>query len=358
MPPAPSQLVLARFAGAGLANELIVLAKAYLASSALGFRLVRPSWRLNRRGYWRYFCRTPVGGLGGELARRMVPTLTFNEQAYRETALVDYGEAVLAWASANDLLGRRRLAIECEGLWGGLTAVDRSREFIRGTLLGTRFTQSNITEFLGRRDPRKLLVGVHVRRGDFASPQGGTASLRGRWNTAIPLEWFLGVCESLAQELGEHVQFAVFSDASQRELTPLIGAVNALTTFRQPHTDCSDLLLMSLCDVLVCSPSSYSLLAAWLSDRPYVWPAEQCSLEDGGFSLWGNEPWQRPPSGLTSRNASAVMRSDRPLMCRGLPADANGAVPQYLLAHLETLLGLKDRRTDLIYYGVVPSSAV
>lgn len=358
MPSAPTKLVFARLAHAGLANELVVLAKAYLASSALGFRLVRPPWGLNRRGYWRYFYRTPLGGLGDEVARRMIPTLTFNEEAYRETALVDYGEAVLAWASANDLMQRRRLAIECEGLWGGTIALDRSREFIRGTLLGTRFTQSNITEFLARRDPRKLLVGIHVRRGDFASSQADTARLRGEWNTAIPLEWFVRVRESFAQEFGERAQFAVFSDASQQELAPLLGAVNALTTFGQQRTDCSDLLLMSLCDVLVCSPSSYSLLAAWLSGRPYIWPAEQCWLEDGGFSLWGNEPWQRPPSGLTSRNTSEVTLSDRPLICRGLPVDANGAVPQYLVAHLETLLGLKDRRTDLIYYGVVPSSAV
>ena len=358
MPPAPTKLVFARFARAGLANELIVLAKAYLAGSALGFRLVRPPWGLNRRGYWRYFYRTPLGGLGDELARRMIPTVTFSEEAYRETGLVDYGAAVLAWASANGLMRRSGLAVECEGLWGGKIAIDRAREFIRGTLLGTRFTQSNITEFLARREPRKLLVGVHVRRGDFASPQADTASLRGKWNTTIPLEWYLKVCESLAQEFGEHAQFAVFSDVSQQELAPLIGAVNALTTFDQRHTDCSDLLLMSLCDVLVCSPSSYSLLAAWLSGRPYIWPAEQCWLEDGWFSLWGNEPWQRPPSGLTSKNRSEVTLSDRPWISRGLPVGADGAVPQYLLAHLETLLGLKDRRTDLIYYGVVPSCAV
>ena len=81
MPPVSSRLVFARLTGAGLGNELIVLAKAYLASCALGFRLVRPSWMLNGRGYWRYFYRTPIGGLGGELARRMIPTLIFDDDA-------------------------------------------------------------------------------------------------------------------------------------------------------------------------------------------------------------------------------------------------------------------------------------
>lgn len=357
MPLTATKLVFPRFAGAGLANELFVLAKAYLAGNALGLRLVQPPWGLNRRGYGRYFYRTPFGGLGGELARRMTPTLTFSEEEYRATGLVDYGEAVLAWASATGILQRNRLAIECEGLWGGKIALERAREFIRGTLLGTRFTQANIAEFLGLRDPRKLLIGVHVRRGDFASPNDGSGSRHGRWNVGIPMEWYVSVCASLARELGERAQFAVFSDASPEELAPLIREVNALGTFHQLHTDCSDVLLMSLCDALVCSPSSYSLLAAWLSDRHYIWPAEQCWLEDGWYSLWGDEQWQRPPSGLTSRNARDVTPGDRPRVSRGVPVGADGAVPQYLLAHLETLVGLKDRRTDLIYYGVVPSAA-
>lgn len=357
MLPSPTRLVFARLARAGLANELLVLAKAYLASSALGFRLVSPPWGLNRRTYWPYFYHSPLGGLGGELARRTMPTLTFDERAYRETALLDYGAAVSAWASSCDVTRQRRLAIECEGLWGGLIAVDRSREFIRSTLLGTRFTQANITEFLGRRDPGKLLVGVHIRRGDFASGQAGTESLRGRWNTRIPLDWFMKVCGSLDQELGGDAQFAVFSDGSEHEVAPVTGALKALATFGQRHTDCSDLLLMSLCDVLVCSPSSYSLLAAWLSDRPYLWPAAQCRLEDHHLSLWGSQPQRRPPSGSTAKDEPAVTPGERDPMPRGLPVGDDGVVAASLLAHLERIVRLKDRRTDLIYYGAVRSSA-
>jgi hypothetical protein len=349
-----------RLARAGIANELIVLAKAYLAAVELGLPLVEPAWGFNRRPYWPYFHRTPLGGVAGQVAVRSLPRVVFTDAAYRRTGLTDYGEAVRVWHETEPPPSRRPFALECAGMWGGFVAIDRAREYVRCTLQRTRFTGENVVGFLGRRDSRRLLVGLHVRRGDFEPARMDGAGVRGVWNQALPLAWYAAVAGRLRREFDDTVQFAVFSDGPPLGLAPLVDRLDgALTTFDQRHRDCSDLLLMSMCDVLICSASSYSLMAAWLSEQPYVWPEQQCWLQDGMYSLWGYEAAQGPPEGLTSANSREVGPADRDRSWhpRGVTVGPDAALPGSLLVFLNARLKMRDRRTDLLYYGVVPATA-
>ena len=72
-----------------------------------------------------------------------------------------------------------------------------------------------------------------------------------------------------------------------------------ITTGDIPDGDCSDLLMLASADLLLCSTSTYSSLAAFLSDAPYLWFAP--NLHGNAQARWLGErsdEMQRPGSPL------------------------------------------------------------
>jgi len=334
----------------GLANELTVIAKAHLAARALGIPMVRPTWGWNRRPYWRYFSYSRLDIVWPELATRIRRVVTFTEADYRATGVLDYGAAVASWARDRELVGTRT-AIVNEGMWGGKVAVEEAREFVRAFMRCSRWTSSNIESFRRRRTPGRRLVAVHVRLGDFAAPVD-PREYRHAWNVALPLEWYRHVCRELRAVLDD-VDFLVLSD-DPAAAAPLVSEFDALTTTDRRRTDISDLLLLSSADVIVCSISSFSLVAAWLGEGRYVWPREQMDEQGAWLSLWGHQPAQK--DGLTAQNRSALaaMGDARP-HGRGVAVAWGSPLPVEFVDDLRAHRRCADRRADLIYYGVIPA---
>ena len=356
--PALGRLILAscvsasKPARAGLGNELIPLAKAHLAARALGIPLVSPAWGFDRRPYWRHFSgsRLDVAPYLTAIAGRR--RLEFTEAAYRQTGVVDYGLAARRWCSRHGGRWRRAVLVN-EGLWGGFPAIDGARSFIRSYLGGSRHAPGNIAALRSRRRPGTILVGVHIRGGDFAAPSSG-AAYRETWNVSLPMAWYMDVCRGLRELLGDSVQFLVLGADAAGPGMALVNDLGALTTWSERHTDVSDLLLLSIADLLVCSVSTFSLVAAWLSDSPYLWPSAQLHREDGWQSIWGIEPAQR--SGLTASNRRELSGLVEPPSGRGIPVPPSGRLPEAVSVALATGDRAWDRRADLIYYGVVRES--
>ena len=345
-----------RPARAGLGNELVPLAKAFLAARALGIPLVLPAWGLGRRAYWRHFSRSRLDMAAYFAAIASRRRLKFGEAEYRRTGVVDYGRAMRAWRASQDDRGRRVVILN-EGLWGGFTAIDGARTFIRSYLSDSRYAAGNIAAFQSRRRPGTLLVAVHVRGGDFVPPAAGTA-YGDTWNLALPLEWYRGVCSGLRELLGDGVQFLVLgAEGMSGPAWSLVDDLGALTTWTERHTDVSDLLLLSMADLAICSISSFSLVATWLSDSPYVWPSVQLHREDGWLSIWGAETAQRNGQTTTNRRELAEL-AEQPLG-RGVPVPPDGRLPPEVSRVLEPgRAPIWDRRADLIYYGVVRESSL
>jgi len=335
---------------AGLANELTVIAKAHLTARALGIPMIRPAWGWNRRPYWRYFSHSRLDVVPAKLAECGRQVITFTEAEYRATGELDYGAAVTSWARERGLLGTCT-AIVSEGMWGGKIAIDEARESVRAYLRSARWTTDNVEAVRRRRSAGRRLVGVHVRLRDFA-PAAAPPDYRHAWNIALPLEWYLHVCRQLRAVMDD-ADFLVISD-DLAAVRPLIRELDALTTADQRHTDVSDLLLLSFADVIVCSVSSFSLVAAWLGDGRYVWPREQMDEREGWLSLWGYQAAQN--DGLTSQNrtALAAMGDARP-HGRGVAAAWGGPLPDEFADDLRSARRCDDRRADLIYYGVIPA---
>jgi hypothetical protein len=121
-----------------------------------------------------------------------------------------------------------------------------------------------------------------------------------------------------------------------------------------PHGDCSDALALSQADLLVCSASSYSSLAATLSESPYVWFAGNLHEHaEGCYSLHGDS--KSASSTLRIRSAiSHFLGSARSGVARGAAVGPDGRVP---LATLDAAVKRRDWRRwelDLVRGGVSP----
>jgi hypothetical protein len=335
---------------AGLGNEIIVWAKAYLAARALEAVCVPPIWGINPRGYRRYFRSSRLDVVRNELLLRLIPCVTFTADAYRQTGIDDFGQAFEVWSHQSGLTNRPLWSCAMEGMWGGYHAMRSAREFLRKELLQTRWTVDNLTAYQAELDPNRLQIAFHIRGGDFLPP-ASPESYRGKFNLAIPLAWYIRIAHNLRQAYGrDNVQFTLISDGPSAMLEPFASEFSAVTTSSQSNRDISDLLALSLADVLVCSISSYSMLAAFLSKGLYLWYEPQMSVDANGFcSLWGDQRDQQQPSSPTARNARLAAR-DSGGAPRGFPVNAEGEIPDTALTAVSALR--RPAYLDLIHYGV------
>lgn len=146
----------------------------------------------------------------------------------------------------------------------------------------------------------------------------------------------------------------VVSDATEEELRPLTRTVRCELTVDQPRRDVSDLLILASCDFLVCSISSYSLWAAFLSEARYGWFAPNLPPERGFGSIWGHEAEQQAPGAPTRIALDRAATLGDGVVARGVAIGEDGRVPDELIADLAHRAALKRRELDLLRYGVTP----
>ena len=339
--------------GHGLGNELVPWARAFLASQLLDARLLPPAFGLNRRGYWRHFGASPDDWIYHRGLQALLPVVEFNESDYLAHGAGDVVDALRSFAAANDLQRRRIFALVTEGMWGGYHHVQAAREFMRSTLYRSRYAARNLLRLQQRLDPTKVLVGMHVRLGDFAAPVK-LADYRRSPNTSLPLDWFLNIVQHLQQFFGDEWQLLLVSDGRPEELQPLLSRHRCIITGDIPDGDCSDALALAQADLLVCSASSYSSLAATLSDSPYVWFAGNLHEHaEGCYSFHGEAG--SPSCKLRTRIAIAdFLGGAQSATPRGAAVGADGKVPA---ATLDAAVRRRDWRRwqlDLVRGGVAP----
>lgn len=340
--------------GYGLGNELVPWARAFLAAQVLEATLLPPAFGLNRRAYWRDFATSPDDWIYNRALERLLPRVEFMESDWRAHGGGDVVAAVKSFAAERGLHRRAAYVFVTHGLWGGYHHVQAARDFMRTTLYGSRFAAANLLRLRERIDPDKILVGMHVRLGDF-KPASTREAYQITPNISLPLEWFLGVANSLRRTLGDTLQFLLVSDGTREQLAPLLERLPCITTADLPNGDCSDALALADSDLLVCSSSTYSHLAAFLSDSPYVWFAPNL--------------YRHPEGCYSAGDASAdLARPDSPRMqalrdfgangaswiSRGIPVDFDGNVPAWLAEQVRQRHAWRRWQSDLMRGGVAP----
>jgi hypothetical protein len=328
--------------GYGLGNELIPWARALLAAELLDAHFLPPAFGLNRRRYWRHFGTPRYDWLRNRTLQRLLPRVEFGEADWRRHGGGDVLPALRGFAAEQRLFERRAYVFTTTGLWGGYRHIEAARMQMRAVLQGSRYAARNLVRLAARLDPRRLTIGMHLRFGDFR-PAAGVQDYRGVWNTTLPVDWYLNVARRLRHELGDEAQFLVVSDGNPAQLRPLLDSVPCVTTGDIPDSDCSDLLALADADLLVCSISSYSQWAAFLSQAPYIWFAPSLQPHAGGLgSIWGGSPGE------------AAIPAVGGQLPRGLPVGPDGAIPAALPALLRQRREYLRPERDLVRGGFAP----
>jgi hypothetical protein len=306
---------------------------------------------LNPRHYWRHF-RTPRYDWLQNLAlEKALPRFEFAERDLYEFGDGDLCKAVAGFAEHHRLNERTHWSLVTRGMWGGYRHLMPARDFVRAKLQLSAFAERNLLVLRQLLDDSLVTVGVHVRLGDF-QPALSVDSYRGRFNVALPLAWYANVMRSIHDQIDGRVQFLIVTDGDRNQIAPLLDIGHCVTTTDIPYSDVSDMLALANADLLICSVSSYSAWAAFLSDSPYLWFQPNLQERDGFYSIWGHEPRQEHPGGYTHR----AMQSDRIGAGRGYAVGLDGEVPTELMSLVMERHGRQDPDRDLLLYGVVRSS--
>jgi hypothetical protein len=212
-------------------------------------------------------------------------------------------------------------------------------------------------QLYGRIDSRKILVGMHVRLGEFAPPTS-LSDYRRVPNASLPIEWFRNIASSLQGAFGDDWQLLLVSDGRQEQLQELCGLFPCVITADLANGDCSDVLALAGADLLVCSASTYSSLAAFLSDSPYLWFAPNLHAHpEGCYSLHGDTPEHQQQGSPTQLALEYFVSRPASVAPRGVAVGMDGVVPAALL---ESVARRRDGRrweSDLVRCGVTPIAA-
>jgi hypothetical protein len=338
--------------GHGLGNELLPWARAFLASQVLEARLLAPAFGMNRRGYWRDFYRAPDDWLYHRALEQLLPTVEFAEADWLAHGGGDVVTALRSFASERKLFERHFFVLVTDGLWGGFRHIEAAREFMRATLYQSRFAAHNLLALHQRLDRRKIQVAMHVRLGDFAAPVA-VDQYRTVANASLPVEWFCNVAASLRRAYGDDWQLLLITDGRAEQLQPLTSAFPCITTADMSHNDCSDVLALAAADLLVCSASTYSSLAAFLSDAPYLWFAPSLHAHpEGCYSTHGFTAEEHDPHGPTRQAVGEYVARKGSWHGRGAVIDLDGHLPTSVLDAAAYRRALRRASTDLVRSGV------
>jgi hypothetical protein len=354
------RLVIARRSGRrgeGLGNELLPWAKGWIASQTLRARLIGPSWGLNRRRYFRNFGSSRLDFLAEDLFAHL-PHVAFTSRHYYKTGEIDFGKAIAKWAAQSGLDRRGSFVVTVDGMYGGYAAIRNARPFLWSRLLSSRDALANVYPELASLDRDRLFVAVHLRLGDdFVAPAAGE-NLRGKVNVRIPLDWYVSACDAVLRATDGNVDFRFFTDRPGPGVDDVIRRFGGVRPLGRGLTECSDLLLMAMADLRICSLSSYSLAASFLSDGPYVWYEPQLTIDGHLYSLWGMEEMQQLPGSPTLSSAGefrdASPGSLRDSNFKGYAFRAGSALPPGLTEQLQRRLMANRRSSSLLEYGCLP----
>jgi len=342
--------------GHGLGNEMIPWARAFLASQVLGAKLLPPAFGMNRRGYWRHFGTAPDDWIFHRAIEKLFPAIEFAEADWLEFGGGDVVTALNGFAEAKGLHQRSVYVLITDDLWGGYHHIQMAREFVRSTLFRSRFAARNLHVLAGRLDPSRILVGMHVRLGDFAAA-APSADYRRSASMALPMQWYRDIAQSLQRAWGDGWQLLLVSDGEQSQLQPLLDEFPCVITGDIADGDCSDALALAGADLLVCSASSYSVMAAFLSDAPYLWFAPNLYLHGQGFYAAEADAPESAATGPMRRAVEYFLSESaqqRAAIGRGTAIELGAAVPAAVLEAAQHHHRWRRWELDLVRGGIAP----
>ncbi len=207
---------------------------------------------------------------------------------FARTVHLDWADSLdLSAPGTIDLLARPGLTFVQGWLFQDLEGLARQRETILSFLRPIERHESRARECVAwARQHCAVLVGVHVRQGDYRSFEGG----RYFYQTGD----YLRVLERLRSYFGEKdVGFLICSNVAYEP-----GAWGSVRHFPGPGQPLEDLLSLSLCDYLVGPPSTFSMWASFSGQVPLF--MLRSLAEEPAFRVVCASPANSPEPGDTA----------------------------------------------------------
>lgn len=281
-----------------LGNRLFQYASFYSASLEMGFRLWNPSFgeyaawfpELARdvfcrpsggpaNPFLRGFCTRAFSLFAGTSARWLcrplggeVLDITASHDAKDEPYDLGLGEF-------ESLLARRRFLFVRGWKFRARDSLWRQRSEVKKVFQPSDAVLDSANRSLEKaRRECDVLIGVHVRRGDYADWLGG------RYFFAFEnFERWMREAATLHE--GRRVAFLV---CSNEPIAPLLG-LEGLRVFEGPGTAIGDLYALAGCDKLMGPPSTFSLWASYWGGAPLqMLQSTEDHIWEGGFVIHQN----------------------------------------------------------------------
>jgi hypothetical protein len=321
------------------------MAKAWLASQALKQEYVEMPWALNPRSYRQELGTSRLDWARFSAVRCMSRPLELTQEMYLESGVLDYYE--FAKLIGSDEKYRNRSTLHSSGMSGGYAGIVGAREFLANRLIGLPNGVSASPRILLQRiRNHKVTVGVHVRAGDF----GNETPAPGTFNNRIELSWYQAVIAELATAFADDVHFFFVTEPDAYPVVNDLIQANAIRN----ATLCSgsatqDLGILASVDLVVCSVSSFSLLAAFIGDNEFLWYSNHLTVSADEAFIW--------PDDLSQRFASSRRRDKRFSLgvggSRGTPFPSTESVFRDLVGRLNRNLSSRHSESNLLLFGTI-----
>lgn len=262
----------------GFGNEFFGEAKALVCSRKFDLPFLKPHWpahysqalpdSLNEPYAWKDWINRQRYGLTHKI-------IEFTEKDHLATGIISVEEAFPVFLRSRGITLKDNALMRFPALFPGLECIEKHGRYLKEMLLEKGWLALRVREKIQHFPKDQLLVGIHIRRGDFRDPLPlGKPWPKDKWNIRIPLEWYVNICHKLYKLLEGNIEFAVFSNGNDDELNHLSSEL-PMHIFtgddRRSSMDLVDMLVLSGCDIIISSPSWFSGWAAIFSDSPVLW---------------------------------------------------------------------------------------
>lgn len=262
----------------GFGNEFFRLAKALVCSREFKLPFLKPHWpTIYRQGLpaslseaqaWRDWVRRKRYDFTHKV-------IEFTGKNHLSTGIVPIEEAFSTFLESQGMTSTDNVLVRFPDLFPGLECIERHGKYLKKRLLENEWLAEHLRERMKNFSKRRILVGVHIRCGDFRDPLPvGEPWPANKWNIQIPLEWYVGICYKLFDIFQNNIEFLVFSNSSDDKLQRLAThlPVNILAARgHRSSIDIVDMLMLSECDIIISSCSWFSGWAIVFSDSPFIW---------------------------------------------------------------------------------------
>ena len=252
-----------RISGPGLANCMIIAAKAYCVAKESGARFIEPTWfklsigpyirgEKDKRHYFKIFNTIGVSGL----SKLMVLLRKSDYDDDNLLAFINASSGVCRIRKMRKLFQDMDPTVSIEYFDSLVT--HKTKEALRGVCF-------------------EKTVAIHVRLGDYHLT-----------DFILDIRWYKNIINNLNNTFN-NLNFLLFSDGNDNELKDLISIPNVKRVFF--GNAIADIIAISRCSLLIGSNSTFSGMGCFISQIPAIY--SQCHFQkvlcnDDDFLKLGN----------------------------------------------------------------------